>query len=193
MPSAEYDLRYLRNGIDLLESYLLSPDIYRPIGVNAPKGDTPYPQLTLGWLLLARQRANVTAITSPEKNEFARLDHELQSIRSRWRSAWKNKAAAEFSARLKLWIDFLQEYRNSPGSNYDRYSYEVTRRVMLQMLGIEVDTIPPSEQELLEGLDNLLRAMIIPNEFIWDANLKPCFQRKYFWYLYGNLPSNLIN
>ena len=54
MPSPEYDLRYLKAGIEQLESYLLSSDVYWSIGTRAPAGETPYPQLTIGGLLLAR-------------------------------------------------------------------------------------------------------------------------------------------
>lgn len=46
MKSFEYDLRYIRAGLDVLEEYLLSDEVFWPIGVNPPVGDPEYPRLT---------------------------------------------------------------------------------------------------------------------------------------------------
>ena len=59
MPTLEYDLRYLRASVELLKNYLFSKDIYWSIGISAERGAPPYPQLTLGNMLLARKRASV--------------------------------------------------------------------------------------------------------------------------------------
>ena len=42
MASADYELRYLQAAVSVLERYLLSSDLYWPIGVAAPPGTTPY-------------------------------------------------------------------------------------------------------------------------------------------------------
>ena len=91
MLTASYDLQYLQAGLDQLESYLLSTDIYRLLGLQAAPGAPPYPQLTLGWLLLARRRAQATAQTPNERFELDRITQQLDAQRSRWRSAWATK------------------------------------------------------------------------------------------------------
>ena len=188
MLTAPYDLQYLQAGLDQLESYLLSTDIYRLLGLQAAPGPPPYPQLTLGWLLLARRRAQATAQTPNERFELDRITLQLDAQRSRWRSAWGNKAQAEFRARLNLWRDFLEEYRQDPAANYDRFAYEVNRRVLLELLTPEAARLPEADLQALAGLDGWLRAAFLPGEFIWEPILSSAFPRQPFWYLYGKLP-----
>jgi hypothetical protein len=193
MPSAEYDLWYLRDGIDLLENYLLSKDIYWPVGVAPPAGNPPYPQFTLGNLLLSQQRARATAQTPSQRAEFDRLNSELGAIRAHWRIAMANKAEAEFHARLILWRDFLEEYRKTPSANYNRYTYEVNRRVLLDLLGREAYDLPQAEVELQDALDKLLKSFLVLGGFIWEPELIAAFSVDRFWYLYGYLPKALAS
>lgn len=181
----EYNRRYLEAGIDQLENYLLSGDIYRPIGIKAPASESPYPQLTLGWVLLAYLKAEASLDTAAEHAEFQRLKTKLEAIQTHWRTAWGNKALAEFQARLRLWRDFLEELRDNPSGNFDRYPYEVNRRVLLELLKQQVAKLPPEDQEMLSGLDRILRAVFKENEFIWEKKLQPGFPKSTFWYLYG--------
>jgi hypothetical protein len=193
MPSAEYDLWYMRDGIDQLENYLLSKDIYWPVGVAPPAGEAPYPQFTLGNLLLSQQRARATAQTPNQRAEFNRLNAEMGTIRTRWRVALAKKAEAEFHARLMLWRDFLEEYRKNPSANHDRYAYEVNRRVLLELLQREAYDLPADEIELLDGLDRLLKSLLASDGFIWEPELIPAFSVDRFWYLYGYLPKALAS
>ena len=188
MSSVEYDLRYFQAGIDQLEGYLLADQIYWPVGVSAPPKQPPYPQLTLGTLLLFQQRLRATAAAPDHQASFLRLQTQLDALRSRWRSAWSKKAAAEFRARLNLWRDFLEEYRKDPSAHFDRYSYEVGRRVTLQLLQDEADQLPAQQLELLEKLDTILRGLFHPGQFAWEAALAPSFPPQAYWYLYGHLP-----
>ena len=56
MKSIEYDLRYLSAGLEILENYLLSDEVFWTIYVNPPEGEPAYPKLTLDGLLLAQAR-----------------------------------------------------------------------------------------------------------------------------------------
>ncbi len=188
MPTFDYDFRYIRAALDQLDSYLLAKDIYRPIGENPPPGESPYPQLTLGSLLLAKERAQASAQASRQRVDLDRLISELEAIRAKWLSAWRRKATAEFRARLNLWGDFLNEYRQHPDSNEDRYAYEISRRVMLHLLLPDTLDLPTADQKFLTSLDLLLETVLIPGEFIWDEILQTAFPQKTYWYLYGYLP-----
>lgn len=191
MPSPEYDLRYLKAGIEQLESYLLSSDVYWSIGTRAPAGETPYPQLTLGVLLLARLRAQSSMKTSTQQVELEELNGRLNDLRTRWRVAWEGKASKEYHARLNLWKNFLEEYRANPETQYDRYKYEVTRRVILDLLGAETENIPQTQRDLLASLDLLLHTIFISGRFIWDVSLAASFPQDQYWYLYGRVPKSL--
>ena len=193
MPTVDYDLRYLRAGVEQLEDYLLVEDVYRSIGVSPPRGEPPYPQMTLGWLLLYRRRIETLSLTPAQGAEAARLTSQMDIVYTRWRVAWGKKATREFGVRLGQWGNFIQDYRDAPGANYDRYPYEVNRRVILQLLETEAGGSAPglSEQDLkmLDGLDAILKAYLSPCSFIWGPDLAAGFPQAIFWYLYGKLPS----
>jgi hypothetical protein len=183
--TVESDLRFLESGLVDLEGYLLSKELYWPVGVSAPGGSPPYPRLTLGNLLLSRRRLSARSLGPGQQTELDRLNRRLEETRSRWRNAWEQKAQREFQVRLNLWRDFLNEYRESPSGNADRFRYEVTRRVLLELLEPEAGSVPQAEREMLSGLDGLLRVVFTSGGFIWEPELQAAFPVGTFWYLYG--------
>jgi len=187
MPSVEYDLGYMDAAVDLLERYLLSRQIYWKMIASAPTGDPPYPSLTLGGLLLALARTRARQLNPKQTQQFTQLVGEIDIVRSKWRTAWENKAQDEYRSRLNLWRDFLEEFRQEPEDNADRYHYEVGRRVMLHLLDGETRGIPPAEHQMLAGLDSILSGLLVPGEFIWGKELAAGFSRDEFPYLYGTL------
>jgi hypothetical protein len=189
MVSIEYDLNYLAEAVPSLEGYLHSTEIYWAVGGSPPAGHPAYPRLTLGNVLLSRARLRAweggSRLSPEQAGRLSRLDIELGALRSKWRVAWSNKAGREFSARLRLWRDYLEEYRENPAGNVDRFAYEVGRRVMLQLLAQEADKVPPAEKELLAGLDRILEAVLVPAGFVWELELAAAFPREVYPYLYG--------
>jgi hypothetical protein len=113
---------------------------------------------------------------------------QLDAVRSKWRVAWETKAGREVGARLRLWGNYLADYRHNPEWHADAYPHEVRYRVMLQLLSAELPTSSPEGEELSQ-LDSLLRANLIPGDFIWEADLQPGFPREVYWFLYGKLRS----
>jgi hypothetical protein len=191
MPSFDYDLRYLQAGIDQLESYLLAKDLYWPVGISAASNETPYPQLTISGLLLSLQRLRAAARTPEQQSTSDEIERKLDEIRTRWRVAWEKKAIQDYRARLNLWRDFLEDYRDRPSAHYDRYPYEVGRRVQLELLRGSSGEIPAAEEQLLNGLDGLLRSVFTPGQFVWEEYLAPSFPQQPFWYLYGSIKKEI--
>jgi hypothetical protein len=186
MPSAEYDWNYLKAGLAAFEEYLQSSEVFWPIGIQAPRGENAYPQLSLGGLLLARERLRARVISGAQTG----LPGELQGLaeaRSRWPVAWERKANAEFPIRLNLWRDFLEDYRHSPAGQAGRYAYEAGRRVQLHLLLPETRLLHPAYIELLSSLDGYHASVFVPGEFAWQADLAPGFPQDPYWYLYGSL------
>ncbi len=184
MPSAEYDLGYLESAVDLLERYLLSKEVYWKLNASSPPGDPSFPSLTLGGVLLSRARIQARKLSASQRARKNSVENELNHNRVKWRSAWGNKAKEEFRSRLDLWRNFVEEFRLDPSENYDRYSYEVSRRVMLQLLEKDAIDIPISQQQMLTGLDRILSGLMIPGDFVWDAELAPGFPPESYPYLY---------
>lgn len=189
MPAADYDRRYVEAVLPDLHDYLLAKEIYWPIRSPARKDEPPFPQFTLGNLLLALRRLAARRMPLAQQAESAQLHSDVERIRSQWRVAWENKANREFSARLRLWRDFLEELRSKPNHHADRYAYEVGRRVILALLANETSQTPPAEVDLLRGLDGLLHAIFLPGDFTWEADLQPGFPAEEYWFLYGSVQS----
>jgi hypothetical protein len=193
MSKVEYDLRYLKAGVEELEQYLLSSQLYWPVHVVTPTGETPYPRLTPGELLLAREKLITRSlppgyndeVTSPVQAKIDRLEGDFEVIRSKWRGNWGKKAAQDFSSRLALWRNFLGDYRKVPDDQAPFYAYEVRTRVILQLLEPEAVGIPAAELDMRTGLDTLLRAILVPGEFIWETALEAGFPKADYWYLYA--------
>jgi hypothetical protein len=182
-----YDLRYLIAGTENLESYLLSSELYWQPGIRAGNQEPPYPSLTPGSLLLARKRAEIRVKEPAEKIELENCLSRFDQMTKLWRVAWQNKILLDFQARLRLWRDFLDEVREKPQANFDRYHYEVTRRVQLQLLQLQPVSLKTEELEMLAALDKRLRGLFKPGEFIWEKDLSEGFPFGLFWYLYGSL------
>ena len=177
MSSAEKDLRFFREGIGELETYLLSPELYWKLPGALPR-------LTLGGLLLARARA--AALLPEAKAEWESLNQKMEAIRAKWQVSWEKKAAREIGARLNLWKNYIEDYRTSPERFAVDYPHEVRWRVMLHLLMEELTT-PPPETSALNALDSLLRHFFIEGEFLWEPPLQTTFPKETCWFLYGTL------
>ena len=175
MNSPEKDKAFFEAGLQELEPYLLSKELYWPSSVHT----TDFTQLTLGALLLVRAR--LKGWKSPGLTESAA---QVEVIRLKWRSAWEAKAALEVRARSQLWKKYLGELRHAPVESARKHPYEVRLRVMLSLLVAELSIQP---DESLSALDAKLRAIWRPGAFVWDSRLEWVFPQESFWFLYGML------
>lgn len=178
MTSVEKDKVYVEAGIPELEDYLLSDELYWPITTRG----FDLPRLTIGGILLAKARLEARG------ERIEALKAQLDTVRSRWRVAWETKAGRGVQSRMRLWGNYLSDYRQNPEGHADTYPHEVRYRVMLHLLMNELST-SPSEQKELAQLDSLLRVNLIFSDFIWETELQAGFPREVYWYLYGKLKS----
>ena len=178
MTPAEKDRTYLEAGIPELGDYLLSKELYWPI--TAPGYDLP--RLTIGGILLAQ------TCLEARGERIEALAVQLDAVRSKWQVAWEAKAGREVQARLRLWGNYLADYRQNPEGYVDAYPHEVRYRVMLELLLDELSTSSYGQEEL-SRLDIMLRANLAPSNFIWDIDLQSGFPHEVYWFLYGKLRS----
>jgi len=176
--SLEKDKAYLEAGIPELDDYLLSDELYWPITARG----FDLPRLTIGGILLAKARLEARG------ERIESLVTQLKAVRSKWKVAWETKAGREVQARIRLWGNYLSDYRHNPEGHADAYAHEVRNRVMLHLLLAELPA-PPPEQEEMSRLEAVLRANLIPGDFIWEDDLSPGFPRDVYWFLYGKLKS----
>ncbi len=154
------DLEYLKAAVPELETYLLSNQLYYPLGARLP-------QLTLGGILLALAREG------PRAEAFRA---RVETLREARRSAWEAKAAREIPSRYRLWLDYLAEYRDDPLEAARLYPQNVRLRAMLTLLG----------QERCDS-DLFLQSVFREGEFVWRDVPAQNFSRATFWYLFGKL------
>jgi hypothetical protein len=178
MPSLEQDKRFYREAAPQLEDYLLSKEIFWPLGGKLP-------QLTPASLLLAHAR--ITAVG--EDTSLAPFEQVVIKVRREWAVAWEGKVGREFHARLNLWRQFLEDYFSAPDQHYSFYPTEVRNRTMLSLLAKELRQLPP-EMDLLILLDSKLRMSLIPTAFVWEPELESGFPHLEYWFLYGKLKPN---
>lgn len=169
MSTPEADRAYYKNGIEELEHYLLSNELYWPCRSRTPD----LTQLTPGGLLLVRARLRGWKATGLET-----LDAHLDRIRSTWRSAWDGKTRREVQARSELWREFISGYHGNPREVTRLYPQHVRQRVIIALLG-----------ETSDPMDGLLKNILLPGSFVWETKLQDGFPRSDFWFLYGTLNS----
>lgn len=167
MSTPAADRAYYENGIEELERYLLSNELYWPCRARTPD----LTQLTPGGLLLVRARMRGWKVTGLES-----YDARLDGIRSAWRSAWDGKTRREVHARSELWREFISGYHSDPLGTARLYSQHVRQRAILTLLG-----------EMSDPMDGLLKEIFHPGAFLWDAAMQDGFSKNDFWFLYGSL------
>lgn len=168
---AAQEIRFVTAGLPELQTYLLSQELYWPLGGSLPR-------LTPGSLLLSLRKLQAL---DPAAGE--RLLRQCQEVRQPWQSAWKQKTARETANRLRLWGEFLAEAQADPQRQGHSYRSEVRGRVILQLLLTELPNAP--ERAPLSGLDAVLRQRLQPGPFLWQPELQPAFTEPDFWFLYG--------
>jgi len=161
--STQIDKRYLEAGIPELENYLLSKELFYPIGRSLP-------QLTLGGILLSLMRL--------QKSEAIGFKVQVNRIHMKWRSAWDTKAGREVRARSELWKNYLAEYPGDPKGTARLYPVQVRYRAILTLLG-----------ETFHVMDVYVKSIFQPGEFIWEPEVSDHFSNDIFWFLFGTLKS----
>jgi hypothetical protein len=176
---------YLKAGLQELESYLLSNQLFWTVNASPPLGEPGYPKFTLGGFLFFDLCASTLAKTSSQDAAMHSIDADINSCRTRWQVAWERKASWEFGSRLRQWGNVLKEIRLDPEEHLDYYRYEVRWRVLIQLLLSEIRELETAQQEQLDGQDLLLRSLFKPGNFIWEPRLAPGFPSDPYWFLWG--------
>ena len=173
------DLSFLLSASAELEGYLLSEQLFWPLGSGE--------RLSLGKLLLVLMRVQAVDVSTQEHAQIVQIEEKTSAIRQKWQSNWSKKAAKEFSARLRQWEHSLGEALAKNTAFNVVYRQDVTWRVLLSLLEREMLEPPQKELAYLSILDQRLQAATIMDEFVWEPELKKQFPQERFWFLYIKL------
>lgn len=158
--------RFLTDGLEQLNAYLQSDEVFWPMDRD--------PQLTLGNLLLAA--ASLQAAAKLRSEDAA----ALADARKEWGIAWEKKAEREFAARMRQWSNYLAELADKPKQHAHYYNNEVRARVLLQLLAPEA----PKGSQQLAGLDAILKPLVEPGDFLWEASQQASYPKPAYWFLW---------
>ncbi len=186
MTDYTYDLEFLKIGLDQLEPYLLTDELFWMVTERPSGQQASFPQLTLGNLLISLARlqgfAKARQLSPRDSTELARLERQLESVRSKWRVAWENKAHHEFTSRLHQWVNYLDELVKDRADHAPFYHTEVRLRALLELLRTELSAATHPD---LTPLDAQLKAILHPGDFIWEEGAAAAFPQEKYWFLYG--------
>ena len=191
MHSPEYNLNLLETMVEELESFLLSDEVFWPLGGNPQKGQPPFPQLSVGQLQLTLKElaALEEQLDTQQSIRWTKARDRAWMLRSQWTTAMAHKSIAEASQRLNLWRSYLRDVKESGGTS-GNYHYEVRHRVILSLLTELIQLLDDKHiQDELQALDGVLRGMLTGStEFIWAEPLEHVYPQQEFWYLYRRPP-----
>jgi hypothetical protein len=102
MATTEDHLRYLEGGVEVLEDYLLSSEMYWSVGVPSSEKGRELPRLTMGGLLLARAIIRGSQMSSTQQERFKKVQAQIEEIHTRWRVAWERKCQRSFSMLRRI-------------------------------------------------------------------------------------------
>jgi hypothetical protein len=174
---------------DELESYLKSNALFWEPNRRRP-GGSDLPKLTLGGLLLARQRLETSRprLTPDQLRALDRAGRELAHHRAQGRTRYQAKLARDLRSRLDAWAWYLDDCQEQGETASVYYPRQVETRVKVDLLldeavavGLEVE----EARQRLAALDERLRVDFVPGEFCWVEPLAAGFPAERFWYLWG--------
>ena len=183
----DYEAAYLRAGLEQLKAYLLADELYWNLGLRQERGRAPYPQMTLGNLLLAKARAAGAAQGAEEQRELAAMSKELEAMLGEWRSAAEAKAEQEFGVRLRQWGRSMLDFGEAPSRHAASYASEVRVRAELALLAGYLPRAAKEPRGELAEWDTRLRRLSTAGDFVWEQELEGAFPKGAWWYLWVTL------
>lgn len=180
-----YDLAYITAAAEDLEEYLLSNVLFWPLsGAKGASLQGDSAQLTPGNLLLSLTRVKSFDWSPEEAGILSKAEKTISHILERWQSNWSRKAQEDFKKRLGLWRDYLEGMASAPQSLRGDYAYNIRLRVILELLAEQpgLDNLRAS----LVNLDQRLRGLVTPGDFVWEEDVRSGFPQDKFWFLYAS-------
>ncbi len=186
MHSTEYNLAFLENALEEMETYLLQTELFWPLS-TPPDVNPDFPRLTISSVLLTLYELEALEGTIPaaQQTSATRLQTKWEALHTKWRTAVETKSIGEMRARLNLWKAYITDLEENKGrqANYDQ---EVTQRVRFALLREHIgDSVIPDELvELIQAVDSRALALTAPAEFVWDEPLRSVYLPEDFLFLY---------
>ena len=189
--SPQVTLELAKAMVDVFEDYLLKDTLYQQLIVKTAAGDRML-KMSVGTLLEALQDLTYAEeagqLTSDQSQQLQELKSTVRLLAARHGQAYRAKLVRELKSQLDSWQWFLQDCQEERARCRDEYPFEVRIRNRIALLMSELgDAVPAELAARLEKLDQRLREMLVPGDFLLDKGLAPRYPREQYWWLYGRL------
>ncbi len=177
MTGVASNLHFLKAGLEQLKDYLLSNEVFWNLSLPAN-----YPQFTLGNLLLAAAELQAASQTmAADSSQWRELLTDLAKQKKEWHTNWERKAQKEFGARLRQWVQYVDELAENSNRPPAHYKTDVRVRALLELLAPEA----PALRGQLASPDARLKRLVGDGDFIWDEEVKGAFAKNKYWFLWA--------
>ena len=180
------DLAVLEAFAAELEDYIIKDELYRTVRVHLPAGDQMI-QMSGGDLLtrIFRLSAERDRLTPEQQTRFDAARSAAEKTIYSLRTRFHQRLQREVKARLDSLNWFLDECSSDPSRCRGEYPFEIRNRQRIDAIVSELGTdLPPELKNQISRIDERIRMIVRPANFVWDARLEPVFPRTRFWYLY---------
>jgi hypothetical protein len=181
MEMSATDRALIQSARDDLQRYLLSAELFWQ--TNSGSGSQQM-SLTSGALLLSLRRYAVLSSGRSGSTDLAPALQKIEKTINQWRSNWIKKCEKEIPVRLTLWQNYLQDLLDDPYRSNNGFAYEIRNRVMIALLEDDLGHVSSADQKRIANVDQILKSLTIPGDFVWDPELAIAFSRDAFWFLY---------
>ncbi|MFZ4850088.1 MAG: hypothetical protein ACOYL7_13245 [Caldilinea sp.] len=182
----EVDLAVLQEAVGELEAYLVTGELYRTLRVQTPAG-FQLVQMSAGDLLARLERlvCQQAGLSVSQQAALERAAAATQSIFYSLRTRFHELLQREIKARLDSLSWFLEDAAGDPRRARVEYPYEIRNRQRVRRMAEELaEELPPALKRQIERVDERIRLLVKPADFVWGEPLQACYPRQRDWYLY---------
>ena len=180
MNRIEYEAAYIEAGLEQFKPFLLSPEIFWNLNLARPAKQAPYPQLSLGNMLLASHILKADAKIKNHKE----LVESFDAFQLEWARAWQQKAKQEFNYRIKQWLRYLADLQGEKSQSQSSFKNDIRIRVLLELLLSQLKDDGQNVADQLNELDLQFHPLMKAAEFVWPPEIKGAFASEDYWFLY---------
>jgi hypothetical protein len=180
------DLQIVEAMTSELEDYIVKGDLYRTLIVRIPGADQNL-QMTGGDLLTRLHRLQTVRHQLTPDGQI-RLEKAQKSV-SETIYSLRTRFHARLQREMKARLDSLKWFLDDCALDQPRcrveFPFEIRNRQRIEEILKELaGDVPEELRQLLRGIDQRIRLLARPADFIWDTRLKLAFPRNPYWYLY---------
>ncbi len=180
------DIAVVSAEVDELEEYIIAGEVYRTLRVVTPAG-AQMVQMSGGDLLtrLFRLTGERERLPVEQRSQVKDLALRAESTAYSLRTRFHDLLQRELKTRIDSLNWFLDDIMGDPKRARAEYPYEIRNRQRIDAIATELgDDLSPALKSELRRVDDRIRLIVRPADFVWDASLEPIFPRDRFWYLY---------